>query len=555
MKKRNKRKLLIILSFFLFLLPTYIKAAGSAITNFSGNNSVYLGSNIDITLYITESGTGGIAAIQGKLNYDTSKLQLVNSQSLAPFSISINNGTIGGMDTTGSNAIKGRRNLMKFTFKAIGLGKTTINFNGTRQPNINGETVATTNYGKTITITNPPSSNNNLSKLSVIPGGISFNPSTTSYTTYVESNVTSVTISATAADGGARIAGVGSKNLNYGNNRFEVVVTAPNGAKKSYVVNVNRKDSRSNNNKLSSLTVQGGTLEPKFSPHTETYSLLVPFETSELNVVAKPEDSKAKVSVTNKVLVAEETTAVKVLVTAENGSKKTYTINTTRGKDPNKILSSNNYLSSLTVSTGILSPVFNKEQEQYVVYLPFEIDKIEIVAVPEDTKYATVEKEMPSSLTVGNNLFKYSVKAEDSSTRVYSVVVVRGKNLLEGNLSNNSFLKEINIKQGKLIGKYSKEKNLYKYNRRKGFEIEVVPEELESKTTIIDNNAVISILVEAPNGEVGVYTLVKNEKPIIKYLTYFLFLIGGTGAGILLSKGNLNILNKHNKEKKKTKKR
>ena len=47
----------------------------------------------------------------------------------------------------------------------------------------------------------------------------------------------------------------------------------------------------------------------------------VPYEVSKLKINANAEDSKSKVSISNPDLVAEETTQVKVIVTAENGNE------------------------------------------------------------------------------------------------------------------------------------------------------------------------------------------------------------------------------------------
>lgn len=544
----NNKISFLILSFFLFLCPLVVNATGTATTGFSGNSSVYVGNTIDITLYVgSVSGTtnnGGLAAFGGNLSYPSNLLELVSTSSLAPFNVELVNNKFGGF---GANTITGYSNIMKLTFRAKATGSATISYTGSSQPDASASPVTISGCSKTVTIANPPSSNNNLSSLSVSSGSLNFNKNTTSYTVNVDTNVTSVNISASAEDSSASITGTGTKNLNYGNNTFSITVTAPSGDKKTYTVTVNRKDSRSSNNKLSSLSVNSGELSPKFNSDTESYSLSVPYSVSTLKVDAKASDSKASVSVTNTSLTAEETTDVKIVVTAENGSTKTYTIHTTRGKDPNKVLSTNNYLSSLTVSSGILSPTFSKEQTEYIVYLPYEVDTVSFDAIVEDTKYATVSIEGPDSLAVGNNNYKIKVTAEDSSVKEYTVIVSRGINLVESDVSSNTNIKSIKLKNGSLIGTFNSDKKEYYYTRKDNFEIEEVTLEDENSTVnIIEDGKTIYLLVTSQSGEQAIYALrVKNYFYIFIYILIFIL---GVIAGILFTK-----LNKKIKSKKKVK--
>jgi len=530
MKKNNKTLYFIILSFFLFLCPLKV-LAGSATTGFNGSNSVYVGNTIDVTLYVgsVNDTNGGLAAFGGNLSYSTDKLELIGTTSLAPFNVELAGSKFGGF---GANTINGSSNIMKLTFKAKAVGSTTISYSGSSQPDASAASVSISGCSKTINITEPPSSNNYLSSLTVNQEKLNFNKNTTIYNIEVGADVTSINISASAEDSGASVTGTGAKSLNYGKNTFSIVVTAPSGDKLTYQVNVNRKDNRSSNNKLSSLTVNNGTLSPGFSSKTENYTLSVPFSVSSLNVKAIAEDDKAKVTVSNQNnLIAEETTNVIIKVTAENGSAKVYTIAVTRGKDPNKVLSTNNYLADLQVSSGQLSPIFNKEQQKYIVYVPYEIDTIDITATQEDTKYATVSKDGPEKLSVGNNQYKFTVTAEDSSIREYIVIVYRGENLLDKDISSNSYLKSLKIKNGKLKIDFNKSINIYKYSG-KNIDIEAIPEDENSNVNIIEKDRIYNIIVESPSGDTNIYTLVPKENNIP-------LIIGSAITGSTLASGGI----------------
>lgn len=558
MKRLKNRKFsFLILSFFLFLCPLTVKATNANVS-FSGNNSVYNGNTIDITLVVSESGSKndeGISGIQGPISYDTSKLELISTKSHS-LNVNYNSGKIVGMVTSQAEYLRGTKNVITFTFKAKALGSATVSIKADVS-DADGKKIFSNTVSKTISITNPPSSNNNLSSLSVSNGNINFNKNNTNYSVSVDSNVSSITINATSEDSGASISGTGNKNLNYGNNKFDIIVTAPSGAKKTYTININRKDIRSGNNKLSSLSVNGGTLSPKFNSNTESYSISVPYSISSLTINAKTEDAKAKVTISNNNLVAEETTAVKVIVTAENGSTKTYTINATRGKDPNKVLSTNNYLSNLTVSTGTLSPSFNKEQENYIVYLPYEIDSIKINTQVEDTRYATVKIEGPDKLSTGNNNYKITVTAEDNSTKIYTLVVSRGINMTGEGIKSNIYLKSIKIKNGSLKGNFNKEVYNYTYT---GGEIEAIPEDGNSTVTIITHDNITSIIVKSATGELGVYTLTLNKGNflnIILSLGCLILIAGGVFVGYHVGKekeSSKSLLSKIKKPRLKRKK-
>ncbi len=537
---KNRRLIYIYLIFFsLFLFPSIV-SAGSAYVGFSGNDSVYNGNEITVYMYVSNisGASGGVESLEGNLVFDSSYLEyLEGSGTSSPYRFQINPNQgykIAGLDTSLDSGITSTTTIFTFRFRAKQTGSTRISLSNLKLTDSSNRLDASAG-SQTISIVDPPSGNNNLSSLSTNLGGFSFNGGT-SYEMTVEHDVTSINVSATPEDGKASVSGTGTRDLYYGRNVINITVTAENGSQKTYTVNVNRKDNRSTNNYLANLRVNGGELSPGFDRNITEYSVSVPFEISSLNVNASVEDGTASVSVYNTNLISEETVDVSVTVTAENGSTRTYILHTLRGKDPNKILSTNNYLATLTISDGLLSPGFSKEQEQYIVYLPYEVGNINIDYSVEDTRYATVVKEGPETLSVGNNIYKFTVKAEDESERVYTITVYRGKSLLENDLSTNTYLKEITIKGGNLNQFFDKNVHYYIYS---GGTVEFKPEDEKSKTKVIDNNGIITILVEAESGDVNTYTLVPAEhKPFNPILLLFIIipLIFGFALGFILSK-------------------
>lgn len=93
----------------------------------------------------------------------------------------------------------------------------------------------------------------------------------------------------------------------------------------------------STNNNLSSLEVEGYTLNEKFNKDTTSYTLSVPSQVEEIKIKATKEDSKAKVNGTGNFNVSEGDNSFNVVVTSEKGTKKTYTIKVTV-EDKNPII-------------------------------------------------------------------------------------------------------------------------------------------------------------------------------------------------------------------------
>jgi hypothetical protein len=181
----------------------------------------------------------------------------------------------------------------------------------------------------------------------------------------------------------------------------------------------------SKDNTLKSLNVSNATISPAFSPDTTSYTAEVPYEVSKLDLVATANQSGAKVSIDNPSLTANGTTKVTITVTAESGSKKTYTISVKRAQDPNYVKSGDNTLSAITVDGFFLSPVFAADTTEYVIWLPFETETVTVSGTAND-KNASVRVEGGESLLPGaDNAIRVICTAEDGTERVYTVVAKR----------------------------------------------------------------------------------------------------------------------------------
>ncbi len=105
-----------------------------------------------------------------------------------------------------------------------------------------------------------------------------------------------------------------------------------------------------------------------------------------------------------------------------NGGGSNTTNNNTTTKPQEDTRSKENNLSSLSVSTGSLSPAFSSAKTSYKVELTSDVKEITISAKPKDSK-ANVSGTGKHELKIGENNFSVTVKAENGAKKTYTVSV------------------------------------------------------------------------------------------------------------------------------------
>ncbi|HQL35197.1 MAG TPA: cadherin-like beta sandwich domain-containing protein [Bacillota bacterium] len=216
-----------------------------------------------------------------------------------------------------------------------------------------------------VTITRNISEDNNLRGLSISRGTLSpsFSADTTSYTAAVTNSISSVKVTPTAVEPTAVIlvnntvvkSGAASEeiSLKEGTNTITILVEAPSKAQKIYKITVIRdapiyrepsKDKEpsrlSSNANLSGLTLNDAVLAPLFSSDNLNYTANVPYATDSVTVTPQTANGNATVKVNNIPVVSGSPSSpiplnpgsneISVVVTAENGTTKTYTVTVTR---------------------------------------------------------------------------------------------------------------------------------------------------------------------------------------------------------------------------------
>ena len=268
--------------------------------------------------------------------------------------------------------------------------------------------------------------NSNLNSLSVNKGSLSpsFSQGTLNYTVNVDSGTTEITIDASAASGKANVSGTGKKNLDYGNNYFEIIVRAEDSSYQTkYRVNVIREDNRSTDATLKSLIISDANLS--FDPNKTSYVVNVENSVSLVEVKATANDSKATVSgKVGKQKLQVGSNKIDITVLAENKKdKKVYTITIIRKDESGNVgdLNNDNTLSTLTVAGYDIS--FDPNVEKYTLKLDEMIDHLDLDAIAANEAAAVIilgnEK-----LSPGLNIITIEVTSEAGEVRTYKIEVI-----------------------------------------------------------------------------------------------------------------------------------
>ncbi len=199
----------------------------------------------------------------------------------------------------------------------------------------------------------------------------------------------------------------------------------------------------SNNANLTSLLVADAVLDPAFASGTTSYAASVTGGTTETRVTAITTDRRARLTINGDAatsgsasdpisLVIGET-LIEVVVTAENGSQRTYSVRVTRpapGTDAR--------LDALTLSAGPLLQPFDPDQFDYDATFGYLATTTRATGTPSDplaeslsindklTPFDAPSEPLPLEVGTATSTISLEVTAEDgTTTRTYEVDVSR----------------------------------------------------------------------------------------------------------------------------------
>lgn len=194
----------------------------------------------------------------------------------------------------------------------------------------------------------------------------------------VPSIVDRVIISGQTTDPLSKMIGIGTHSVGFGENIIVVTVEAPNGDQKEYPIRVYRHY----DNRLLSLVVNQGTLDPEFKDDKYHYEVVVEENVERINVMAIARNAPVAVVSGNGWYELEKgvVKTIVISVQSENGIPTETTIEVLR------TASQNNRLTLLDIDEGMISPVFDPEGFQYSTAIRDTHTEVNLIVVPEDDK-------------------------------------------------------------------------------------------------------------------------------------------------------------------------
>lgn len=196
----------------------------------------------------------------------------------------------------------------------------------------------------------------------------------------------------------------------------------------------------SSNADLNNLVVSAGSMNPGFSSGVTNYTTNVGNSVQSIQVMPSVADANATVTVNGTSVSSGQSSqsislnvgenVIQVVVTAQDGTPKTYTLTVYRAP------SNNANLANLTVNAGSLTPVFNPSVKNYNVRVPFGTEQIQFTPTIADMNATVVvngnsvvsgQQSAPIRLNPGVNQIPVLVTAQDGTTATYTVAVTRNQ--------------------------------------------------------------------------------------------------------------------------------
>lgn len=183
---------------------------------------------------------------------------------------------------------------------------------------------------------------------------------------------------------------------------------------------VNAEDE--NNTNLKIMRTNKENIVPNFDKGIFEYYLTVDNNTNSLDLTAVAENENSKVEIIGNKNFKQGSNVVEIKVIAPNGNYNSYKIYVTKTNDIEK---ANTNLETLAIENVLLYPYFDTTITKYNVSVDNDVEKLNILAVPENVN-AKVSIEGNDVLNVGDNTIIVNVLAEDGVTfRKYEIIAHR----------------------------------------------------------------------------------------------------------------------------------
>lgn len=305
----------------------------------SDRDIVEKGEDIEITINLKETKT---AAFDLSLYFDNTKWEYISK--IENTNVEKDRILLVWHDTEGGkSSIKGE--LAKFKFRAKENGISTFNVLGEFY-NESGQLIDMNFEEKQIQIgkeenlirkqseeqgDNSQTGNSYLQALRLDIEGITpdFDKNIEKYYITVPNNINKIEVTAVSENPKANVKITGNTTMNEGLNTIKILVTSEDKKEsRTYTIEVTKTaDLEAANTKLETLAIENTLLNPPFDVDVTHYEIDIGNEINDLNILAIPQNEKAKVQINGNNNLKEGNNLITIVVTAPNGiTKKTYEI-------------------------------------------------------------------------------------------------------------------------------------------------------------------------------------------------------------------------------------
>ncbi len=338
MSKINKLIYLIFANFMLLLLiniyePIISSAIATATVYLESNKStIEKGEEIEISFNIKDQAT---AAYNANIYFDETKFEFISESE--NINVNGNRIIIVWYDLQGGNGAK-QGELGKFVFKAKEDGISSFVIDGEFFSD-KGQSIQTNfeavqvQVGKEETNlemqarqeqgTSTQSSNANLQSLRLDKEGIvpAFKSGIYEYDLIISNDINSLEVLAIAENPNSQIEIMGNTGLKEGLNLIKInVISEDKTQNKLYTIKVTKTaNAEVANTNLETLAIENVSLTPPFDNNTTQYNAEVSNETTNLNILAIPENESAKAEISGNGDLKEGSNLISITVSAPNG--------------------------------------------------------------------------------------------------------------------------------------------------------------------------------------------------------------------------------------------
>lgn len=176
---------------------------------------------------------------------------------------------------------------------------------------------------------------------------------------------------------------------------------------------------------LSSISIDGGTLSPEFDSSVTEYFVTLDHTHSSLDAEIVTSNEFATYTVKGGDVLRVGQNTVEITVMSEKGNIAIYTILVTKLANPDYVEDSDSSIKEIKPSAGVLTPVFDSQKTEYILYVENSTSEITFTCLPNSEKAESVSPADPMTFTGESAEITLFCVAESGARTEYKIKIVR----------------------------------------------------------------------------------------------------------------------------------